>query len=415
MDPDDVGALRAAAGDLDTAIDEEPVPSPEPARPRSNGLATARRAVVATLPIYVVSRLVVLAAAKATTWLYPQLTVTQGLAGWDGAWYIAIARDGYPPSLQNEGAGVRWAFSPGFPGAIRAVSDVTGLSLSMSGIVLSTVAGAAAVAVIWVLVADVLGEATATSTAALMSFFPMAFVFSMVYTEGLFILLVAVGLLATVRRRWLTAGLMASLACLIRPPGLALVAVLGVVALRELLARRFSVRMLLGVLISVTGFAGWSIYQWVRLGDPAAYLEAQRIGWYNEFSWFSTPFRSLWRVLTDRAAWSRGDEVLGALALVIVAASAVLAALYVRRHRRTIPLEWWVFIVASTAYAFSPYWPTSILRYTFALFPLYAIALAQLPRRAITPVLCASAGTMAVLTVIAIGGLADWQHAPFAP
>src|SRR5262249_29154917 len=155
----------------------------------------------------------------------------------------------------------------------------------------------------------------------------------------------------------------------IRPPGLAMVAVVGVAALSELLRRRISLQMVVGVVLSVAGFVAWLVYQWVRLGNPTAYLDAQRLGWYNQFNWFSTPFRSLWRLLTDRAAWSQGTEVMGAASLLVVAASAVLAVQFVRRHRRAVPLEWWAYIVVTTAFAFSPYWPTSILRYTYALFP----------------------------------------------
>ena len=89
--------------------------------------------------------------------------------------------------------------------------------------------------------------------------------------------------------------------------------------------------------------------------------------------------------------------------------------MFVRQHRRIVPIEWWTYIVASIAFAFAPYWPSSLLRYCFVAFPLFALAIAQLPRRLLTPVLCVSASTMAVLCSVAVGGVADWQHAPFAP
>jgi hypothetical protein len=227
----------------------------------------ARRAAVATLPAYVLSRLVVFVAAKATTWLFPQLTVTQALSGWDGGWYLAIASDGYPPDLTVEGgAGVRWAFFPGLPASIRGVSEVTGLSLPVSGIVVSLAAGAVAVTVIWLVVEAVLGPRIATATATLMCFFPSAFVLAMVYTEGLFLMVTALTLYAVARRHWLMAGAMASAASLLRAPGLVLVVVLGVVVLREAMSRRLTARMALGVAASVAGFGAWVVYQWVQIG-----------------------------------------------------------------------------------------------------------------------------------------------------
>jgi Mannosyltransferase (PIG-V) len=388
----------------------------EPSVDRPSGRATARRAVSETLPIYVASRLVVFFIARATLWLHPQLTLTQGLSAWDGGWYLAIAERGYVDQVQGAGdAGLRWAFLPGFPLLVRGVAEVTGLSLPVSGIVLSITAGAAAMVVIWIIVADVLGETVATSTAALMAFFPTSYVLSMVYTEGVFLLLAAVGLYAAIKRRWLLGGAMAAAACLVRIPGLTLVAVLVVTALVELRRGRGSWRMLAGLLLSLTGIMSWLLYQQIRVGSFKASRDAQRIGWYNEFRWFSTPVRSTWRVLTDRGTWSEGTEVLGALAFGLVLACAALAVGFARRHRNVVPIEWWAYSIVSIAFTFSPYWPSSLLRYTFAAFPLFAVAIAQLPKRLLTPVLCVSASAMAVLCSVAIGGVVDFQHAPFAP
>ena len=228
-------------------------------RPRRRGGA-ARRALAATLPIYIASRLVVLAVAKASTWLFPQLSVTNALASWDGGWYLAIAADGYPNSLaiETDGGGCDGPF-PGLPGLIRIISEVTGLSLAVSGILLSTIAGAAAMAVIWRVVSGTLDEETATTTCAVMCFFPSAFVLSMVYTESIFLLVTAIGLLAVTRRHWVLAGVMASAACLVRAPGLTMVMVVVVVAVADCVRRRHvTARMVLGVAISFVGFAAWS-------------------------------------------------------------------------------------------------------------------------------------------------------------
>ena len=54
---------------------------------------------------------------------------TMGTA-FDGRWYLKIAQHGYPDRLYQEGQGSRWAFFPGFPAAVRAVSEVTRLSLA---------------------------------------------------------------------------------------------------------------------------------------------------------------------------------------------------------------------------------------------------------------------------------------------
>ena len=146
--------------------------------------------------------------------------------------------------------------------AVRLFNEATGLSFATSGIVLSTLAGAIAVVVIWWVVDDVLGEQAATWTVAFVCFFPMAFVLSMVYTESLFLLVSAGGLLAVRRERWLLAGLLASIACLIRAPGLTMVAVVVVgVAVQVVRQRRITLGMCGGIVLSVAGFIGWCGYQ----------------------------------------------------------------------------------------------------------------------------------------------------------
>ncbi len=57
---------------------------------------------------------------------------------------------------------------------------------------------------------------------------PMSIVFSMAYTEALFVALVAGTLLAAYRRLWLVAGLLGVLAGLTRPTGAALAVALAV-------------------------------------------------------------------------------------------------------------------------------------------------------------------------------------------
>ena len=377
-----------------------------------------RRAFAATLPLYIASRLLVLCVAKASTWLFPQLTVTNALASWDGGWYLTIAADGYPNSfaIETDGGGVRWAFFPGLPGLIRIISEVTGLSLAVSGILLSTIAGAAAVAMIWWLVSDTLDEETATTTCAVLCFFPSAFVLSMVYTESIFLLVTAVGLFAVTRRKWVLAGVMASVASLIRAPGLTMVMVVVVVAVAEVVRRRrVTARMVLGVALSFLGFGAWSLYQSARVDDPFAFLEALRVGWYQEFNWLSTPFRSLWRLVSDRSYWSAADEVMGALTAIAMAISWVAAWRFARRNRGVIPLEWWLLSLGATLFAFSPYWPGSTLRYALAAFPIFAVALARLPRRFVLPLVCSLAGLMAAFAIVAFGGIVNWQDAPFAP
>lgn len=365
---------------------------------------------------FLVARLSVVVVAKASTWLLPELKVSQLLAGWDGAWYLQIAANGYPDVVaQGQGPlGNEWAFFPGYPLLIRGCVEVTGLSYVACGILVSILAGAVFAAALFVLIVGRLGFDNARSATTLLSFFPAAYVLGMAYTESLFLALAALCLVAIDRRYWIAAGLLACIVGAVRPSGVALVLVVGFCLLREIAARRATWRTFAGALLAPLGIGTWMVVQWAEVGSPTAFLRAQE-AWFNRFVWFTTPFKSFWLVLTDRETLAEPSHLMAAGALVLVAVSTGLAIAFAVRNRGVVPVEWWVYSAVTVVFAASPYWPTSVLRYTMAAFPLLAVAMAMVPRPARAPLLCVSAVAMATLAFVAFGGIADWQHAPMAP
>ena len=103
--------------------------------------------------------------------------------------------------------------------------------------------------------------------AVLWSVVPVAVVTSMAYSEALFTALAAWAVLATLRRRWLLAGLLAALAGLTRPVGVAVVAAVAVPALVELVRTR-DPRAAAGMLLAPLGFVGY--LAWVGVPDRGA-------------------------------------------------------------------------------------------------------------------------------------------------
>ena len=66
------------------------------------------------------------------------------------------------------------------------------------------------------------GEAVASDSVLLLALFPAAFVFTAVYSDGLFLALASWSLLAALRRRAVLASVLGGLAVATRPTGLAL-------------------------------------------------------------------------------------------------------------------------------------------------------------------------------------------------
>jgi hypothetical protein len=153
-------------------------------------------------------------------------------ARWDSAWYLVIAHYGYSPGLGAFTAS-RDAFFPLYPLGLRGVSWL-GVPPVLAGVLISLVALAFALYGIHRLTTLELGAhaerglgndrvADAARLAVMvMAFAPMAFFFSAVYSESLYLAL-SVGLFWSARRgRWALVGVLGALAAATRSTGLVL-------------------------------------------------------------------------------------------------------------------------------------------------------------------------------------------------
>jgi hypothetical protein len=90
----------------------------------------------------------------------PQYHFWETLLRWDSAWYVAVARSGYPhfvPQFEGHAGQSMIAFFPLFPMTVRAASRVTGLSYEAAGLLVAFMLGATVSVVLWLFVAS-LGE-----------------------------------------------------------------------------------------------------------------------------------------------------------------------------------------------------------------------------------------------------------------
>jgi hypothetical protein len=214
---------------------------------------------------------------------------------WDAGWYISIARDGYDPSA-TEGVQHNYAFFPLLPllmrllaGAARPPSDY-----GLAGVLISHLAFFGALVVLYRLTVAVFRDrAMGRRTCWILALAPWGFVFSMAYTEALFLLLSSAAIWCAWRaaytlnsagagRVWMGVALACVAgAALTRPPG-----VLVAIGVAWLLARRAAVptvrrRALLvaaPLFVAVAGFLGFVLYIGELTGSAGAALQAAR-GW----------------------------------------------------------------------------------------------------------------------------------------
>jgi hypothetical protein len=209
-----------------------------------------------------------------------------------------------------------------------------------------------------------------------------------VYTEALFVLLVAVCLLALVREHWLTAGAAAALAGLVRPTGLVLTvccAWAAVVAIRD----RRSWRPAIAPLLAPTGTLAFFGYLRLHTGDWLAYVEATKRGWGQGFDFGVTTFDTLQLVVAER-------RLTMYVLAVAVTAVALVVALYLL-VRWPLPAPLLIYVLGTAGIALLSSNTTSLPRYLMVAFPVLIPVARQLSDDVYPMVVAASATLMATL------------------
>ena len=309
-----------------------------------------------TLPIYIISRMCVLAGAAVVAAELrvdanladerglpigdPHSTTNAGsairpildvLTSWDGLWYMDIVRNGYPRSIPPDVTyfvdEARAAFFPLFPLAGRAFDRVLPGGDSLAVLVMNTLLGLIAV-VLFALIADRLyGERVARTTATLAALFPGSFVLSFAYSEALMLVLAAACLLMLIDEEWTAAGVFAAFATATRPNGLALV-VACLVAAGLAIRERRDWNALTAVLLAPLGFITFQVWLGQHTGEVGAWFRVQREAWDEGASFGFTALRNtveaVWQPMTSPTDTITALSFVATIILLILAWKAKL-------------------------------------------------------------------------------------------
>ena len=199
---------------------------------------------------------------------------------WDARWFLRIARDGYDETSA--------AFFPLYP----ALLSFLGSSI-VWGTVLSLVAAGLGAWCVSEIARVKLGAEGAHDTVLVLALFPTAFVFTALYSDGLFLVLSASSFLAAQRGRPWAAGIAGGLAVATRSMGLALLPAL--VYLLWPRTRRESWR-LVPLLLLPAALGVYALYLQRELGDALAFTDAQAAGWDRELHALG-PLGGLWMAI----------------------------------------------------------------------------------------------------------------------
>ncbi|MFE5261873.1 glycosyltransferase family 39 protein [Streptomyces coelicoflavus] len=338
-------------------------------------------------------------------------------ARWDSLWYTRVAELGYGYEVRLPGGDVHsnLAFFPLLPWLERLGAAVSPLSYADAGFVVSLLASLAAAWGIFAVAAHVYDRRVGVCAVLLWAVLPVGVVQSMAYSESLFTALAAWSLYAVLTGRWVTAGVLASLAGLTRPVGLAVTAAVWVAAVvafgRDRNGRagpdgadgpdgRDRARRVLGMLLAPLGAAGYVLWVGHRTGKgPLGYLDVQA-GWRNGFDGGAAFARFVAAKLTSFPAALAG--------VGLIVGVALLVRLYVMcvRQRQPLPLLVYTGIVTVLALCASSYFGSKprLLLPAFPLLLPLALGLARLRTSRSAPVVCAVAAASAVYGAFWLNG-----------
>ncbi|SEO70291.1 hypothetical protein SAMN05216267_103732 [Actinacidiphila rubida] len=261
---------------------------------------------------------------------------------WDSRWYLDVAQHGYDHTLDVTAHGWHvWsnlAFFPLYPWLCRIADALLPTGPAKSAWLVSMAASLAAAWLIFLVGNRLYRRRTGTILAVLWGCLPHAVVESMAYTESLFTALCAGALYAVLGRHWVRAGLLAALAGLTRPTGIALAAavcaVAGLAVLREARAGgdwwRRAWRPGLALLLAPAGWLTFVIWVGVRLHRADGYFAVQS-AWGNKLSKGGYLLRRIrWVFLGQRGADIPVAYV--AVTLVVIACFALFVLCVVQRQ-----------------------------------------------------------------------------------
>ena len=324
------------------------------------------------------------------------------LATWDGWWYQQIAAHGYDPALVHvPGAtgmitleGNSAAFFPLYPATMRLVSEVTGLGLYGSGMLVSVVASFAAALGIYAVTVRFGGRRAGFAAAGLWAVWPGSGMEWAAYSESLYIALAVWACHAVMTDRWLTAGVLTFAAGLNRPTAVALIAAVTVAALQTLHRRRDHMATpWFAMLVAPLGLTGYLLWVGNRMGNLAGYFTLQKGAWGHTFDYGRQTADVFSSMAVGRFDYLFAFPFEDTIAAATVLLAALLLPFLIRLRPPAVLVVYTLLTLALVLGSQQIF--GNVSRYLLPCFPLF-IPLATRLRTVGLPTLCLVLGVAAV-------------------
>ena len=232
-------------------------------------------------------------------------------ARYDSGWYHGIASQGY---IYGEGGRNNLAFFPLYPMLMRAGGTLLGSrqeDFYFAGIVVSWLAFAGAMVLIYKLARLDLEERAAMRAVLYAAIFPFAYLFGLVYSESLFLLGLVGAVYAVRTKQWLWAALAGAAMTATRVTGVVALPGLALIAWTAAGSdRRDQLRAALAIAGCTLGFVIYSAYNYALSGTPLAWYDAiTRWNYTPGHNPIAMPLSVLSRAITSPVQYLAGETM----------------------------------------------------------------------------------------------------------
>lgn len=212
-------------------------------------------------------------------------------AQWDGGHYFQIAKQGYI-FLSD------YAFFPLFPTLIKII-NMPFNNLLFAGLLVSNISFFAFLFFFYKLINKKYGHNVAITTIGTYLTFPTAFFAASYYSESLFLLLTVITFYFISEKRFLIAGIAASLSSVTRLAGVSLVICIfyAYFASLQMNIRKVN-QKILHLAPSIFGISIYCIYLFSKLDDPLKFITSQNLWERTVTDPISTVLSYLWAIIT---------------------------------------------------------------------------------------------------------------------
>lgn len=260
-------------------------------------LPTEKREIAALVVVLVTATLTI-SWLTSLLWNYthgPYRSFDALLIQWDAGWYQSLVEHGYSRHpIEGAGGEANWAFFPLYPFLVWILATISGVSASVSGIITSVVLLSGALFLSYLYVMETRDEETAFTAVLLIALGPYSFYFITMYTESLFVFLIAAGFYSLYHERWVLAGVIGALLSATRGTGV----LFGIPLLLAILKSEYSTtetplstvmgvitngKKLFAMVLVPLGLSVFMLHLYFVVGDALAFLHVQH-AWGRSFN-----------------------------------------------------------------------------------------------------------------------------------